>query len=162
MPEDVAGRRLRVGGDGRYAECTALPPDAFSIPEPLQRTFAGEPRGLRLILVSHASFSRGWLPDWLVVTDGILTGDMPGVGRVVLRSACVGRPVHVSGWDMAAHKPKPTRRLVPAGSVYFFEKADGRGFTAVDAEAIWLGAVGEATNPGEATGAAVPGVWQPG
>jgi len=161
MPEDLAGRPLRLGGDGRSATCSTLPPDAFSMPGPLRRVFAAEPRGLRWILVSHTCFRRGWLPDWLAVQDGTLTGEMPGVGQVILRSACVGRPVHVSGWDMAARRPKPTRRLAPAGSVYFFEKADGRGFTAADAEAIWLRAVGEAADPGEATGAAVPGVWQP-
>ena len=83
------------------------------------------------------------------------------MGRVVLRSACVGRPVHVSGWDMAKGQPKPTRRLAPSGSVYFFEKVDGAAFTAADADTLWLMPIGEAAVEGEATGAVVPGVWRP-
>ncbi len=35
--------------------------------------------------------------------------------------AAVGRPVHASGWDYEKGTPKPSRRLAPAGSVYFFE-----------------------------------------
>lgn len=35
------------------------------------------------------------------------------------------RPAVVGGWDLAAGRPKPTRRAVPAGSVYFFELEDG-------------------------------------
>ena len=67
----------------------------------------------------------------------------------------------MSGWDMAAGRPKPTRRLAPAGSVYFLERADGATFNAADAEALWMRSIGEAAGDGEATGAAVPGVWHP-
>jgi CRISPR-associated protein Cmr3 len=38
-----------------------------------------------------------------------------------LKAAIVPRPQTVSGWDLDIKKPKPTRRLVPAGSVYFIE-----------------------------------------
>lgn len=161
QPGDLAGRRVRLGGDGRFALCEPLPDTAFAMPDPVRHAFASGQRGLRMILVGHASFTRGWLPGWLHVREGTLAGEMPGVGNVVLRAACVGRPVSVSGWDMAARRPKPTRRLAPAGSVYFFEKVDGTAFTAADAEAIWLRAVGEAPAPGEATGAVVPGIWKP-
>lgn len=157
----IAGRLARLGGDSRMARCDALPPDVFAIPEPLKKCFASGPRGLRLTLVSHTGFEHGWRPNWLAVRDRHFSGDLPGVGSVVLRAACVGRPVHVSGWDMAARQPKPTRRLAPAGSVYFFEKADGTAFTTADAEALWLRPIGEAQVEGEATGAVVPGVWQP-
>lgn len=158
---DVNGRRVRLGGDGRIATIDAVPDDVFSMPEPLRRVFASGSRGLRMLVVGHTSFARGWLPDWLTARDGAFVGEMPGVGAVVLRAACVGRPIHVSGWDMAAGRPKPTRRLTPAGSVYFFEKCGGGAFTAADAEALWLRAIGEGSMPGEATGAVVPGVWQP-
>jgi CRISPR-associated protein Cmr3 len=36
-----------------------------------------------------------------------------------LQAAITPRPEVVSGWDMAQKRPKPTRRLVPAGGVYF-------------------------------------------
>jgi CRISPR-associated protein Cmr3 len=160
-PGNLAGRRVRLGGDGRFATCEPMPPTAYAMPDPLRHAFAAGPRGLRMVLVSHASFTRGWLPEWLELRQETLGGVMPGVGDVILRAACVGRPVSVSGWDMAARRPKPTRRLVPAGSVYFFEKADGAAFTAADAEAIWLWGIGEAAAQGEATGAVVPGIWKP-
>ena len=160
-PAELAGRRVRLGGDGRIASCEPLPNDLFAMPAPLRQMFASGPRGMRLLVVSHAFLAGGWLPSWLECRNGLLVGDLPGVGPVVLVSACVGRPVHVSGWDMAARRPKPTRRLVPAGSVYFFEKVDGGAFTVADAEAVWLRAIGEGSDAGEATGAVVPGVWKP-
>jgi CRISPR-associated protein Cmr3 len=158
-PAHLSGRHVRLGGDGRMVTCAAVPVDLFEMPVPLREMFDAGPRGLRLVLVSHASLTHGWLPSWLEARDGRFTGDLPGVGTVVLAAACVGRPVHVSGWDMAAGAPKPTRRLAPAGSVWFLEKADGGAFTAADAEAVWLRAIGEANDVGEATGAVVPGVW---
>ena len=157
----AAGRRVRLGGDGRMSTCETVPADVFAIPEQLRKVFVAGSRGLRLLLVGHASFENGWRPKWLKAHNGQFAGDLPGVGRVVLRAACVGRPVHVSGWDMALGKPKPTRRLAPAGSVYFFEKADEAAFTDDDAEALWLRPIGEAAVEGEATGAVVPGVWRP-
>ena len=157
----IAGRRVRLGGDGRMAACEAVPADLFACPEPLRKVFATGPRGLRLVLASPTIFKHGWRPAWLNVHDGQFRGELPGVGEVVLRAACIGRPVHVSGWDMALRQPKPTRRLAPAGSVYFFEKIDGAAFTAADAESLWMCALGEAPGVGEATGAAVPGVWHP-
>ena len=36
-------------------------------------------------------------------------------------AAAVSRYQVISGWDYAIHKPKPTRRLAPAGSVYFLK-----------------------------------------
>ena len=160
-PADRAGRSVRLGGDGRLATCQTLPDDLFAMPAPLRQMFAGGPRGMRLVFVGHAGLEKGWLPSWLEARDGRIVGDLPGVGPVALVAACVGRPVHVSGWDMAARRPKPTRRLVPAGSVYFLEKVDGGAFTLSDAEAVWLRAVGEGSDTGEATGAVVPGVWKP-
>ncbi|MCC6555850.1 MAG: CRISPR-associated protein Crm3, partial [Polyangiaceae bacterium] len=52
--------------------------------------------------------------------------------------AFVPRAAHVSGWDMVAGEPKATRRLVPPGAVYFFEKVGGAPFTAAEMTGLWL------------------------
>jgi CRISPR-associated protein Cmr3 len=67
----------------------------------------------------------------------------------------------VSGWDLAARggrgAPRPTRRLVPAGSVYFFERVDGQPFTRDDALRLWFSAWGRGQTEG--FGRLVPGWW---
>jgi CRISPR-associated protein Cmr3 len=86
--------------------------------------------------------------------------------ELILRAAFVPRPMHVSGWDMASDKakggaPRATSRLVPPGAVYFFTRAGERPapFTADDAQALWLAALGGRT--GEGFGRVVPGIWNP-
>ena len=48
---------------------------------------------------------------------------MPAI-RFKLIGAAVGRPRAYGGFDMRKHKPKPMRKAVPAGSVYFFRLLD--------------------------------------
>ena len=77
-------------------------------------------RACRLILLTPAHFSEGFLPTSLKAAS-------PGVG-VNVRAVAMNRPQVVSGWDLDRRhgvrkegRPKPTRRLAPAGSVYFLE-----------------------------------------
>lgn len=70
----------------------------------------------RLILLTPAYFERGYLPN-------TARWEYKGV-KPVLQAALVQRPQVVSGWDMAKgpkNAAKPTRRLVPAGSVFFLK-----------------------------------------
>jgi len=71
----------------------------------------------RLVLLTPAYFeARGYLPQWICnATDGVL---------VKVKAAAVNRAVVISGWNLKTSRPKPTRRLAPAGSVYFL-KLDG-------------------------------------
>ncbi|MHB2015974.1 MAG: type III-B CRISPR module-associated Cmr3 family protein [Candidatus Xenobia bacterium] len=64
-------------------------------------------RAARILLVTPGAFYAGWRPKGLLV-DG-----------VTLEAAAVGRPVTASGWDLKLQSPKASRRLAPAGSVYF-------------------------------------------
>lgn len=68
-------------------------------------------RRARVVLLTPALFDEGGVP-------GAIAG-----ARVV--AAAVGRPLTISGWDMAIGGPKRTRRLAPAGSVYWVELPDG-------------------------------------
>lgn len=162
---DLDGAVLTLGGDRRLVLARAPRSDPFVAPKRLlDEIEAQAPRGLRLVVVAPAHFTRGWRPDWAVAADGSLRGAIAGLDELVLRAAFVDRPQHVSGWDMALGRPKPTLRLVPAGAVYFVQKASGAAFTRADAEALWLHRVGEpgATDqPAESFGQIVPGVWHP-
>jgi len=117
----------------------------------------------RLILLTPAVFSNPYRPAWLLEPrDGVTPS---------LQAALVPRSQVVSGWDMAAQRtdkegkmiygaPKPTRRLAPAGSVFFL-RLDG------DAEAIqkwvrnyWMCEVSDAAlDRHDGFGLAALGTW---
>lgn len=68
-------------------------------------------RHCRVILLTPAYFARGFLPMWLTQTHYEVSSD--------LRAIAIGRPEVVSGWNLVTGKPKPSRRLAPAGTVLF-------------------------------------------
>jgi CRISPR-associated protein Cmr3 len=149
-----------LGSDGRLARLEPLPEALFEPPAPLLEAFRAKSAGLRTVVVTPACFERGWLPDGFEPRKGEYRGRLTGVGgELVLRAALVPRPVHISGWDMAAGTPKPTSRMVAPGAVYFFQRVDGVSFVEADARSLWLAAVGTRTNEG--FGRVVPGVWNP-
>lgn len=79
---------------------------------------------LRAVLLTPAYFRTGWWPDWLSTAS--CSGVLPGTDlRLTLVAAATRRWSGVSGWDMELNRPKPTRRLVPAGSVFYFKVAEG-------------------------------------
>ncbi len=118
-------------------------------------------RGLRMVMATHAIFRRGWLPGWLNPEN--LTGEPPfGHGLVLrLRAAAVGRWIPISGWNLERGQtgPKPVRRMVPAGSVYYFEveKGDAAAFLSD----LWLQSVCDhEQDRRDGFGLAVWGAWQ--
>jgi CRISPR-associated protein Cmr3 len=158
LPEPLPPRPGRLGADGRLVGIESLPEALFEPPARLLETFARGSSGLRLVVVTPASFAGGWLPDGLERRGEEIRGRLPGVeAELILRAALVPRPLHVSGWDMAAGAPKPVSRLVAPGAVYFFERADGGGFGRAEARALWLAAVGSRAEEGY--GRVVPGTW---
>lgn len=149
---------LGVGGKRRLTLTEGVSAELFAPPQGLPE----HSPGLRLILATPAHFQRGWLPDGLEPGEHedapAWVGTLPGVeGRVVLRSALVNRPLELSTWDMVRREARATRRLVPAGSVYFFERVDGCPFTALNT--LWLAAWGEGREEG--LGRVLPGHWNP-
>ncbi len=160
LPDPSIPRRGRLGADGRLVGIEDLPPALFEPPDKFLEGFRGGSAGLRLVVVTPASFAQGWLPDGLERHGEEIRGRLPGVeAELVLRAAIVPRPLHVSGWDMVAGAPKPVSRLVAPGAVYFFERTDGGRFGEAEARALWLAAVGSRTEEGY--GHVVPGVWNP-
>lgn len=164
LPPDLPSEEsleVTLGGKRRLARTAALPPRLFECPDRILDAFQGNVRGLRLIAVTPLHFTRGWLPDRFEpsgANNQTLQGELPGIDeKVILRSACVPRPRHISGWDMARGGAKPTRRLVRPGSVYFFEKASNNPFEPGEIEQIWLAQIGRDQSDG--FGCVVPGVW---
>lgn len=69
-------------------------------------------RACRLFLLTPAYFAQCYRPTWLLdKQNNNVTAH--------LQALAIQRPQVVSGWDLEKRKPKPTRRLAPAGSVYF-------------------------------------------
>jgi CRISPR-associated protein Cmr3 len=160
LPDGAGPAVATLGSDGRIARIEPLPEQVFDPPDAVLGAFRAGSAGLRLVVVSPACFDRGWLPDGFDRRGREFRGRVGALdAELVLRAAMVPRPLHVSGWDMAAGAPKPTSRIVRPGAVYFFERADGRPFGEADAGALWLAAVGARIDEG--FGRVVPGSWSP-
>ena len=116
-----------LGGERRLAEVRATEADKGFWEAPKSLSWTGK-KWLRMVLATPAIFEKGWLPGWLREKDGTLIGTIPGSGvSVRLVSAVVGRWKPLAGWSYEKDRngPKALRRMVPAGSVYFFEVVEG-------------------------------------
>jgi CRISPR-associated protein Cmr3 len=108
----LGGERRMVHWQQEEAETTG-----WNCPAGIRSALATATK-VRMVLATPAVFKDGWKPGWL--TTG-LEGDLSGV-KLKLVGASNGRWKAVSGWSLAPPRgPKPIRRMVPAGSVYFFE-----------------------------------------
>ena len=113
-----------------------------------------------MVLVTPAVFCGGWKPGWV---NEELVGTPPGA-NVTLRlvGVSIQRWRAVSGWSLAnlpgqPRGPKPVKRLVPSGGVYFFETIDGKASGLADR---WLESVSDDDQDRrDGFGLAVWGVW---
>lgn len=119
------------------------------------RSMLAKTTKVRMVLATPAVFQHGWKPGWL--TQG-LEGKFSGVGLKLI-GVSNGRWKAVSGWSLAPPRgPKPIRRMVPAGSVYFFE-VDQPGDAASLAD-LWLQPVSDDEQERcDGFGLAIWGTW---
>lgn len=134
------------------------PGSAWQCPANLCQALTGA-TGVRMVLATPAIFAGGWLPGWLDAQT--LVGSPPGTRglRLRLRGACTGRWQALSGWSLEKGRrgPKPIRRLVPAGSVYFFEVVGGAAQELAD---LWLAPVSDGPqDSNDGFGLAMWGLW---
>ncbi|MBA2660920.1 MAG: CRISPR-associated protein Crm3 [Bradymonadaceae bacterium] len=147
-----------LGSDSRLAHIESLNEQVFEFPAELGAAFRAGSSGLRVITITPTIFQNGWLPDGFTADNDLFRGRLPHVDfDLILRAAIVPRPLHVSGWDIVAGKPKPVVRAVPAGAVYYFERVDGASFDESSAKSLWLATLG--TRADEGFGCIVPGIW---
>lgn len=148
------------GGERRLAKLEGSPDEsAWNCPREVREALA-RASGVRLVLATPAIFGGGWRPGWL--NPDSLEGTLPGSGvRVRLKGARVERWRPASGWSLEKGQrgPKPIRRLVPAGAVYFLELCDGPGSGSTLAD-WWLRPVSdEEQDRRDGFGLAVYGMW---
>jgi len=100
---------LRLGGDGRGA---VVRKPTFVFPEPTNNDWQRikRERRFRLLLTTPGLFPEGWQPTGIPAT---------------LVAASVNRAETISGWDLVTGQPKSAQRVVPVGSVYWFENFTG-------------------------------------
>ncbi len=148
-----------LGGERRLAEVRTVEADKGFWEVPQSLSWEGK-KWLRMVLATPAIFEKGWLPGWLWEKDDNLIGTIPGSGvSVRLISAVVGRWKPLSGWsyEKGRNGPKALRRMVPAGSVYFFEVLKG-GEGIAD---LWLHSVCDCEQDGrDGFGLALWGCWR--
>lgn len=148
-----------IGGERRLASWKAYEThEVWNFPSDLASEFTG--KKMRMVLATPAIFSDGWKPGWL---EGWPEGKSPSYWpkglKLKLISACIDRWKPISGWSLEKRGPKPIRRLVPAGSVYFFE-IDGDVDAATLAKSLWLKSVcDEEQDRLDGFGLALWGIW---
>lgn len=148
-----------LGGERRLA---ALEPQDSSIwPAPpsdwLQRIV--DTGHLCLTLLTPGIFNAGYRPGWL---DERLVGGPPAIPGLKLQlcAAAVERWQPHSGWDLANRQPRPTRKLAPAGSTYWFRILDDADEEALGS--LWLANVSDLEQDRlDGFGLALPSPWQP-
>ncbi len=123
-----------LGGERRTVEWrlaeTTFPAPAAGLKEAITKTGYA-----RLVLMTPGYFQQGYLPTWLKAEF---------TGLTILATAIPQRAQAISGWDFEKSRPKPSRRLVPAGSVYFL-KIGGAGKAREDfVERFWFESICDA------------------
>jgi CRISPR-associated protein Cmr3 len=105
---NISGKLMRLGGEGKSVSVSVLEQKpCVRKPDNLSAKF------FKLYLATPAIFREGWCPS---------PEKIPGE----LIAAVVGRPISIGGFDMKPKNgkrpgPKPMRRAVPAGSVYYYQ-----------------------------------------
>jgi CRISPR-associated protein Cmr3 len=139
-----------LGGERRMAhwqKCKQVPAGWECPPE--VGTALKNATNIRLILATPAIFKNGWKPD---LDNGLLKNF-----KLQLVGVCIHRWKAVSGWDLVKRGPKPIRRMVSAGSVYFFTCEQGAAAKLAD---HWLESVTDhEQEQRDGFGLAIWGTW---
>jgi CRISPR-associated protein Cmr3 len=136
------GAARRLGGEGRFVRFEQLEP---LLPLPKKPDGLEQAQLVRCILITPAVFANnGWFPDWMTEDEatGTRAGRLPTPGptgsetvdlQIVLKAAAIVRAQSYSGWQPKSSEskrddgPGQPYRVVPAGSVYWFEVPAGAG-----------------------------------
>ena len=145
-----------LGGERRVVQLQKAQSAAPDCPEQVKQKILDH-KHCRLILATPANFEEGYVPKFLKDNFDV---------KVSVQGIALARYQTISGWDYAKENgkgsPKPTRRLVPAGSVYFLKFEDNP--SAADMEkfidAVWLNAISDdEQSRRDGFGLALLGAW---
>lgn len=148
---------VHLGGERRLAALAPEPAERWPEPPKDWAAAINKARGLSLTLLTPALFDQGWRPGWL---NTGLTGHPPSHKnlKLRLRAAALERWQPQSGWDLARRQPRPARRMVPAGAVYWLDIEQG------DAEDLdlWLKSICDREQDRrDGFGLVLPAPWTP-
>jgi len=98
---------VRLGAESKVGYYTKTDQQKINFPEP-------ENGLLKIYLTTPAIFNKGFIPEFIEKEqiDGI---------NLKLLTYSIDKPVYIGGFDMKNRKPKPMKKAVPAGSVYYLE-----------------------------------------
>lgn len=140
-----------LGGEGRIvvwrSSGTGLPACPDALVTQIQRHMA-----CRIILLTPAIFEQGYRPTWLLEPRHGVT--------VELKAVCNSGFEVVSGWDYAQRAPKPTRRVLRAGSVLYVCLHGEPDAIKAWVQAVWMQNISDAEQDRrDGFGLAAIGVW---
>lgn len=158
-----------IGGERRLAHWERVEAEELWLcPEYVKRAL-GSAQKVCMILATPAIFQHGFLPAWLG-EDSLIGSPFDGGPTLQLMGIANPRWRAVSGWAFqpvddlgridhnGKRGPKPIRRVVPAGSVFFFETVDGD--CSALATAGWLQSVScTSQDQADGYGLAIWGTW---
>jgi CRISPR-associated protein Cmr3 len=119
-----------LGGERRVVRWQKTQDFMLKCPEAVKQKIIAQ-KHCRLILATPAYFEKGYLPSRLEKDF-----------NVKVKAAALSRYQTISGWDYENGTPKPTRRLVPAGSVYFLN-LEGVADIEAFVNAVWFQAISD-------------------
>lgn len=97
---------LKLGAESKFAEYKTI--DTFNVGIPKIN------KNIKIYLATPALFSKCELPDFIIKRN---------YERIDFRllTYAIGKPIHIGGFDMKRREPKPLKKAVPAGSVYYLQ-----------------------------------------
>lgn len=110
---------IKLGGEGKTAKIFSVQEKEAEIREDIDELnkLINEDKRFKIYFMTPAIFKNGWYPDFVTNSKDYYLKDFP---EFKLKTAAVGKPIHIGGWDMGKKCPKNMMRAIPAGSVYFF------------------------------------------
>ncbi len=117
IPENwVLPDLIALGGESRMAHCDSRA-DELPLPQ-MPVDMIRESNRFTVSLLSPLCLpkdSSGWL------TPPMPGQCFPGLTGSTIVSACVGKPIHIGGWNSLNREPLPLTPCLPAGSTWFCE-----------------------------------------
>lgn len=144
------------GGERRIVSWRKSSADLPPCPSGLEQTIVTN-KACRVFLLTPACFEEGYRPGWL------LKEAAKYAVAAALKAIAIQRPQVVSGWDLALRKPKPSRRLAPAGTVLFLSLQGSDTAISDWVKSIWMQCISDNDENGQARndgfGLVVLGAW---
>ncbi len=139
-----------LGGERRLMRWWRASTPFPTVPAGLAQQIAQD-RRCRLVLLSPAIWQAGFVPAALAWSGSI---------QAHVRAVACRQPLVLSGWDLQANKPKPSRRLAPAGTVVFVELEGATSAIEQWVDAMWMRCISDAEQDcRDGFGLAVLGAW---